>query len=232
MGGAVSGLPHFCTRDRVREQADKMISELSPLFLQEDAAIEIEDIEAAEKSWVLIINDKDILSRFFDTFFRICAEYGDASIAEAHGTGLKTKSKFIVKAFTDCLKLLRVGDPDTTSKAVEKNCRVYLTEYGLRVPQYIIVDEVMMRSFEECENEHWNERARIAWRKIVSYFVKLLIRVGLQVEAELSPEDLANVSGKGFDNEIVRESGRDLQGGSGSTSSNGSGSDSSDNTGN
>jgi hypothetical protein len=47
MGGAVSGLPHFCTRDRVREQADKMISELSPLFLQEDAAFYIEDIEAS-----------------------------------------------------------------------------------------------------------------------------------------------------------------------------------------
>jgi hypothetical protein len=210
MGGALV-MPHFCTNDRIAEHAEHMIASLPAAFLAEkDLRITSYDIETAQLTWNCIIEDKDMLSVFFDKFFQICAEYGDSTIAEAHGKGLKTKSKFIVTAFSDSLKLLRMtNDARLINKAVKTNCRSYLHDFGLRVPQYIIVDEVMLRTFDEFAvdcveiqdrwNASWNDVSRLAWRKIVTVIVRLLIRVGLQVEAELSPEELAHLNRKTFD---------------------------------
>lgn len=69
-------------------------------------------------------------------------------------------------------------------------------ENGIRVTKYVIVGEVMLRSFENCDNPYWNPEAKEAWTNIVSAVIKLLIRAGLKVEAELSPEELANAGSR------------------------------------
>jgi hemoglobin-like flavoprotein len=191
MGGGIS-MPHCCPFHAVREQAAKMIAELPRVYLQQ-AVVTVEDLDVADASWYKVTHDKELLSRFFDAFFRISAELGDQSVAEAHGSGLKTKSKFIVEVFGDSLKILRGGDQAAINKKVEENCHHYLVDMGLRVPQYVVVGQVMMRTFEECANPYWTERDRVAWRNIVSVVIKLLVRIGLQVEAKLTPEELASV---------------------------------------
>jgi hemoglobin-like flavoprotein len=197
--GATTGgycpFSHLCPQHRVREQGDKMIAEMPDVFLR-DAAVTEHDLDVGDKAWHQITKEKELLSRFFDAFFRIMAEFGDSSISDAHGTGLKTRSKFIVDVFSDSLKMLRAGSPQAINKIVETNCRRYLVEMGLRVPQYLIVGQVMMRCFEECDNPYWGEEPRLAWRRITSVICKLLIRAGLKVEAELTPEELASIGSK------------------------------------
>lgn len=188
-------MPHCCPFAAIRDHAAKLIAELPSIYLQQ-AVITNADLDVAEAAWYKITHDKEVLSRFFDTFFRISEELQDGDIAGAHGKGLKTKSKFIVDVFGDCLKMLRAGNQDAINKLVEKNCHRYLTEMGLRVPHYIKVGQVMIRCFEECDNPYWNEESRAAWHKLVSVIVKLLIRIGLKVEAHLSPEELEAIAAR------------------------------------
>lgn len=115
MGGAVGTL-HCCPKWAIREQAAKMIAELPSCFKQE-ATVTENDLLVAEAAWNLIIHDKDVLSRFFDAFFKLIAESGDTSIADAHGKGLKTKSKFIVDVFADSLRIFSCRQPSGNSKS-------------------------------------------------------------------------------------------------------------------
>jgi hemoglobin-like flavoprotein len=193
MGGGLS-LPHCCHHDAISAQAAKMISELPACYVQ-DAVLTTADLDIADASWHNITHDKDLLSRFFDTFFRVSAELGDETIKDAHGTGLKTRSKFIVEVFGDALKMLR-SEPAEIDKIVEKHCHHYLADNGLRVPQYILVGQVMFRTFEECENPYWNDDARAAWKNALSVIIKLMVRAGLIVESKLTPEELEAVTKK------------------------------------
>ena len=151
------------------------------------------DIDAAAASWKHIIDDSALLSRFFDAFYRITAEAdsdGGTGLGDVHGSGLKTRAKFVVDVFTDAFKMLRGTDAEI-KRTIQANCHHYLHDMGMRATQYGVVGNVMIRALNECGNDAWHVDHLDAWTKIVMKLVQELVRGGLREEAMLSPDELA-----------------------------------------
>ena len=198
MGGSVSiHLPHF-GHLTFEEQADLLMPDYA---LKREFDFQPGDWTIADESWRKIASDHDIMNRFYEAFFRISASQ-DTTLVDIHGTGLKTKIQFVINVFAEALIMTKEMDETLIKSTVQKYVHHYLYDMGLRVHHFRNVGFIMIRTFEECENPHWNEESRIVWHKLVSLILWYLIVAGLQQEHSLSHDELAAIESK-FHGETV-----------------------------
>jgi hemoglobin-like flavoprotein len=197
MGGGASTA---ATTQSIEEQAEALF----PAYFIRDAVISPEDIEHAKRAWNSIVDDEVIkytelrdsnqlsdttscLAWFYDVFYIISEERDHNSMA-MYGNGMKAQVKALVGMISMTLNLFKTNDMPKIITSLEKVAKGHVGHIGVRAYQFPIVGQVLLQTFERVLGPQFDEPTRLAWTKLISAVMAIMIPAVLREEALLTPE--------------------------------------------
>lgn len=179
-----------------------------PSFLIKDAVVEKVDMKTAKSAWNAIIEDESpkyielrdsgqctatsCLTWFYDTFYHL-SEQRDKDSMLLYGNGLKAQIKALVGMINMSLNLFQSDLPKIT-QTLQKVAKGHVVHIGVRAYQFPIVAEILLDCFKICLGDAWDEAAELAWQKVLSALLVIMLPAIIREESLLTEEQKAQLA--------------------------------------
>jgi len=184
----------------IEEQAEALF----PAYFIRDVVVNPEDLEHAKRVWNAIVDDEVVkytelrdsgqlsttascLAWFYDVFYQISEERDHNSMA-MYGNGIKAQVKALVGMISMTLNLFKTNDTPKILTSLEKVAKGHVGHIGVRAYQFPIVGEVLLQAFDRVLGPQFDEPTKLAWTKLISAVMAIMIPAVLREEALLTPE--------------------------------------------
>jgi len=143
------------------------------------------DVRLAEEAWNHIINSTspvfiaasvmgivstDSLSWFFDTFYGLVKKQ-NTNVYNVFHDNLKIKAHALMGIVTNSLKIakrLSEKRDDIDFKKIHD----FHARMNIKYEYYIVISNVLLKTFKHCLGGLWKHNVKMAWQKILDYIVK------------------------------------------------------------
>lgn len=202
MGSGASN--HYTSSESPEVAAERFY----PSFLIKDAVVEKIDMKTAKAAWNAIIEDESpkyielrnsghctatsCLTWFYDTFYHL-SEQRDKDSMLLYGNGLKAQIKALVGMINMSLNLFQSDLPKIT-QTLQKVAKGHVVHIGVRAYQFPIVAEILLDCFKICLGDAWDEATELAWKKVLSALLVIMLPAILREESLLTEEQKAQLA--------------------------------------
>ena len=176
--------------------------QLYPAYMIQGAVVDESDLEHANISWKMIIDDESpeylrlkgtdgfdkasCLTWFFDQFYIINSVLDEAS-ASLYEDSLRIQIRALTGMINASLNMFKGQDLEKVNKILNSIARGHATK-GVRAFQYPTVGEIFMLTMKHCLGTSYTDEIDLAWTKIFSVMLTIVIPAALREERALDKE--------------------------------------------
>eukprot|EP01035_Chromulina_nebulosa_P017017 gene17017-22523_t len=206
MGAAASTNSHSPV-GTIQQQSEELLKLF--IYYKPNSVVDNEDLEIAKETWKIVIEDRSLqyiklksseppleasscLSWFYDVFYEFSGQM-DTGSQQLYKDNLKIQIRALIAMISSTLSMFTGLDLTKVNTSLTKLATGHYKR-GVRSYQYAIVGVILLKTFEFCLGDSWNEKCHLAWAKMFSVMLEILLPAALKVEEKEDNESQRSTS--------------------------------------